>query len=115
MLGCVSIMLQSGCRPRIITSSSFPGFGKLLSMKMFLRIAPFFRTVKTGIFLSLRSGLLSSSSLSAIFSLEEDTVQFSSIFLRNERKWVSNFVVAPWERGQIGCCLVCSYFEYLKK
>lgn len=65
MLGCVSMMSQSGWRPtRRMSSLGFDGegCGGLLRMKMFLRIALFFRTVNTGI--------LHSSSSSALEAIE---------------------------------------------
>lgn len=82
-------MLQSGCRPRTIVSS-FSRSVTLLTRKRFLRIAPFLRTVKTGIF---------SSSLYAIFE-EEPAGILRFCFLREkERKWFQ-ILCAPCGRDR---------------
>lgn len=66
MLGCVNMMLQSGCLPTIkissntcsgLSGSEIPGGGWSIT-KMFLRMALFFRTVNTGIFFSFSSAMV---------------------------------------------------------
>lgn len=74
MLGCSKVMLQSGCLPTTkISSDSFSDSSDkagLSSRKMFLRIALFFSTENTGIFLSSAFSEMSSLG-SSCFSIVE--------------------------------------------
>ena len=85
MLGCVRRMSQSGCRPtsRISSASGEEKSGLLLlTTNTFLRIAPFFSTVKTGIVFSGARWFSIASSSSTSFMDERE--RLSNLGFRNE-------------------------------